>query len=1084
MDQQVGKGKRKRLLKSGCFAANYWVTGHIKRSRVGRFAWQPNDSVTDTAFHVLKLIDYMKFDKEYGGKGQEVEELVRRILRDVWVPWFRELDKLDKRASFAWPHTADKSYNTFRLADHFWIWKTLKALHDSGVSNPQSSTNSENEPDVWDNLEKGWILRFYDSDSPNLEDKKRACEKFAQVVKRLHPEDVQRGILEHFTTENDVLQKSMLAVTRSPRETRFLFHARDTALFYAQDCGFFLPGSHFQELWNRTIEAQIHHKESQDTGWDKTLRYALGIVVGCGQSTLNNRSFKELVRNSVKVLISSNGHNGFFPGQLDIATKEPDLFYDQRRRDSYYHAGFEIQYVLLIHARAIDAHFNMTDTNPSCGPKSVSTMSPSEKEIEISRERLFQNAESPTKTTDHPKFQGAVRQRLPCESCPMFRQPGPDLHTDSQSSRATRKITPVNSLIDATSINEIGDEWLYPYPHFFSNARIDVVKQVNRYIALLVRSYLCSRSNPNVISTLNPRDPGHLPAGIIRQQLDSYCHRFPRRDFVIRSSLKIGGWRGSLVFVLDVPKQKRLEKRGERELYGISHNDDLAVRIGAPRTAQHAKKRFIWLPHANEETALVCWATSPDQEKAAVSRFFDRHSRYEKYVGDAATRLLNTWRTELHLSFYVLVEASTRRNTGLPPLTRHLFPGDSKNEIRRASMGFRFDGDFFDRYWTCHYIEHVPSKGVQGGWAFPFTFSSKDATKQWGQRKVLELYLLDCILREIEKGAATVLTAARDELGIRNKALSFSILESDAYACSEDNWHRFEEVLNAVEDDLTSSLDTLQKWSYRERDRGQEQPRWTRNDERKYRDAIVQYRGSTDRHIRDLVTHRDTMRKLKDNLATKRQKIHDDRELRRNENIRYFTYVTVIFLPLDFAASFYSMNGMPEHDLLVSLTKFAVGAFAVTIVLLASAKTLFLAGNVLVLPLRRMRRKVGLVVQNYSRSTMAASFLVYMAKYPPRKRCGKRNTRRGSLSPFYFWPAYIFLEIPARRVMIAIRELKYGGVFLQVAPHALLGILFLLILSLSLLVKIVYPNISDMVEFLGRCVVRFTSSLDLLTFET
>lgn len=1056
------------------------MTGHIKRSHIGLYSWQPNNSVTDTAFHALKLLDYMELCKEFGGKGQEAEELIRRILRDVWVPWFRELDNLDKRASFAWPHAAYKSCNTFRLADHFWIWKTLKALHDSGVSNPQSSTNSKNEPGVWDSPEQGWILRFYGSDPQSSDDKKQAYEKFAKVVERLHPDDVQRGALQRFTTDNDVLQKSMLAVTRSPRETRFLFHARDTALFYGQDCGFFLPESHFQKLWNRTIEAQIHHKESQDTGWDKALRYALGIVVGCGQLTLNNRSFKELVRNSVNVLISSNGHNGFCPGQLDVATKEPDLFYDQRKRDSYYHAGFEIHYVLLTHARAIDAHFNTTETNPSCGPKSVSTMFSREEEIEISHERLFQNVESPTETTDHPKFQGVVHQGLPCQSCPVFRQPAIDLHTNSQPSPAMGKTITVNNLIDATIINEMGEEWLYPYPHFFSNARIDVVKQVNRYIALL-------RSDPapnsKVISTLAPHDPGHLPAGIIRQQLYSYVFRSPRRDFVMRPSMDTRGWCGSMVFVVDIPKQKCLEKRGKRNFENMSfpgmlHNDDLAVRIGAPRTAEHAKRRFIWLPHANEETALVCWAASTEQEKAAVSRFFDRHSRYEKHFWDAATRLLNTWHTELHLSFYVLVEASTRRNTGLPPLTRHLFPGNSRKETRRASMGFRFDGDFFDRYWTCHYIEHVPSKRRQFSWAFPFTFSSRDATKQWGRRKVLELYLLDCILREIDKSAVTILTAARDELGMRNKALSFSILESEAYAGSEDNWHGFEEILHAVEEDLTSSLDTLQQWSYRERDRGQEQPRWTRNNERKYRDAIVQYRGSTERHIRDLVIQRDTIRKLKDNLATKRQKIHDDRELRRNENIRYFTYVTVIFLPLDFAASFYSMNGMPGHDLLVSLIKFAVGAFAVTVALLASAKTLFLAANVLVLPLRRMRHKIGLAIQRYSRSAMSESFLMYVENYRPSKRLAKKGLKRGSLSPYYFWPAYFFLEIPARRVLIASSELKYGGVSPQAAARVLLGILFLPVLSLSLVMRILFLNIRDVADFLGRWVLHFSSPID------
>ncbi|KAI7776721.1 mg2+ transporter zinc transport protein [Diaporthe eres] len=210
-------------------------------------------------------------------------------------------------------------------------------------------------------------------------------------------------------------------------------------------------------------------------------------------------------------------------------------------------------------------------------------------------------------------------------------------------------------------------------------------------------------------------------------------------------------------------------------------------------------------------------------------------------------------------------------------------------------------------------IEHVPNKFSPFPWPFPFSSCGKDTNKEWWQRKVLELYLLDCIMREIAESALNILT----------------------------------QVLHALEEDLTSNLGALQKWSSRESDRSQEQPRWTSSRERKYRGAINKYRGSIERRTRDLETRRDTMRKLKENLATNRQKICDDRELRRNENIRYFTYATVIFLPLDFAASFYSMNGIPGNDLLISLVNFAVGAFVVTVVLLASAKRLFLAVDVL-----------------------------------------------------------------------------------------------------------------------------------------
>ncbi|KKY32525.1 putative mg2+ transporter zinc transport protein [Diaporthe ampelina] len=527
---------------------------------------------------------------------------------------------------------------------------------------------------------------------------------------------------------------------------------------------------------------------------------------------------------------------------------------------------------------------------------------------------------------------------------------------------------------------------------------------------------------------------------------------------------------------------------------------DLFASLTSPRTAQQAKKRFLWLPHANAETALLCWAASPEQERAAISLFFDRHSKYEKYVWDDTTMVLNTWKTELHLSFYVLVDTSTPRHVGLPPPTADLLPGELRREIRRASMSFRFDGDFFDRYWTCHFVEHVPNKLHQVEWSLPFDASGKNVDKQWWQRKVLELFLLNDILCEVDDGAMEVLSQVRKELGVEESSLSFSILDSEAYSSSKDNWHRFEQILHAVEEDLTSILNTLQKWTSRERDRGQEKPRWTRSDERKYRGAINKYRGATERQIRDLGMHRDTIRKLKDTLATSRQKIRDDRELHRNENIRYFTYVTVIFLPLGFAASFYSMNGAPENDLLSSLIKFAAGAFAVTVALLASAKTLFLAVDVLVGPLRRMRSKAGLAIEKYSRSTREESWLMMhrvkpgesdeqgkgspppppsRAKASGQEHIAHDDVNHRSLSPILFWPAYIFIEIPARRVLVAIFELKSGSLSPQAIAHIIAGVVLVPVFGLSWLVKVIFVNIQDVVEFLkhiGDLIPKWSTS--------
>ena len=54
------------------------------------------------------------------------------------------------------------------------------------------------------------------------------------------------------------------------------------------------------------------------------------------------------------------------------------------------------------------------------------------------------------------------------------------------------------------------------------------------------------------------------------------------------------------------------------------------------------------------------------------------------------------------------------------------------------------------------------------------------------------------------------------------------------------------------------------------------------------------------------------------------------RRLDEGQNIRWFTYVTIVFAPLSFAESFHSMGGAPDYALVVSLVKFCFAALAVT----------------------------------------------------------------------------------------------------------------------------------------------------------
>lgn len=1049
--------------------------------------WQPDDTVTDTPFQILKIVEYLRIcNQEEDGEGKTAREL----LRDIWIPWLLELDKTDRRSSYAWPHAFHEDVNIFRLDDHVWVWRALKSLEELDLWKSLPSLKSiKDGKATWEKSNYHWIFRFYGPEGNGL-DEKEAFERFEKLAKRLVPGDVQRNILQRFTTENDldVSRKRMLAVTRSPRETRFLLHSRDTSLFYGEDLGLFLSESSYHELWENTLEAQLHHEENNETSWDNAIRYALGIVAGTRDRTLNNKAPTELVRTCADFLIRSSSHTGFIPGQLDEATKEPRLFYYEEDVNFYYHAGFEINHVLLTHARHIDQAFQKAagfKATPGRLRTARTMPSPTDTDnvIQFTLDEILKTLTAHLQPKRQKNEQGQQSSGL------SLTQLGIATGLDNRRSLTMKKLIPFNNLIDVSSINTLEDEWLYNYPQFFTMEEINLEK----YIEKRPTSVQLSRDSVG---------------GIIGQELE--LHRSARGQKKIRplsTSPDIGG------FIAEKPKQKHLGKWEKRHGRAVDKkkldNDKLWTELSVPRTARKAKKRFICLASANTETAFLCWIASPETEKPAMSLFFDRHSKYEKRVWDDTTMVVNTWQTELHISFYTLVNADLPLSQGLPSPSKDPFPGSSKKELRRASMSFRFDGDFFDRYWTCHFIEYIIPDALM---EVPvpsidpiFESSGGQEGKQWWQRKVLELHLLHRILTFATGSSLRILKQVRDELGIGDRTLSFSILDSDAYFSTQENWQGFEYILQAVDEDLSAVLRTLEKWDRREAERGQEKPRWTRSDERKYRGVISKLQGTTEREMRDLESHRNNIRKLKETLTASRKKIRDERELHRNENIRYFTYVTVIFLPLGFAASFYSMNGTPQYDLMISLVQFAVAAFAVTVGLLASAKVIFGVVDIILLPLKSLRNQAELELEKYSREKKEKSLLYGDREERPlhvdnaaeeehtpptptpriENQVPKPNEstedqgrvpRPGrsaqdvstSSSWFWFWLSYIFFEVPGLRFLAAINIVENKRLSARGAAEVVLGILFLPIFGLAWISKFVFLNLQDFVRLLGK----------------
>lgn len=79
-----------------------------------------------------------------------------------------------------------------------------------------------------------------------------------------------------------------------------------------------------------------------------------------------------------------------------------------------------------------------------------------------------------------------------------------------------------------------------------------------------------------------------------------------------------------------------------------------------------------------------------------------------------------------------------------------------------------------------------------------------------------------------------------------------------------------------------------------------------------------------------------------------------DLELRGADDIRLFTYVTVIFLPVGFATGIFSMSDTPSSHTLICMAITAVVALLVTVIALTNAKSL---DNKVVGPILRSSRK-------------------------------------------------------------------------------------------------------------------------------
>ncbi|OJD38573.1 mg2+ transporter zinc transport protein [Diplodia corticola] len=921
------------------FSAHYWANG----KRIEDTSYLPEPSLVDTPLQVLKFY----------GLSYSSEHARTRLWNRI-VAWLQDLDQKDERKKYAFARMTSTEKEKFHLVDHVRIWQALSRIDSLG----------------------------FDDNKVNM------------IKGRFDEGTVRKRILKRFITENPMSNRRMIATSRTRSETRFLLHSKDTALFYAIDSGIFYRKEKnpdekndgwkgIMDEWRNTIECQVEHQETQALEWRKPLWYAMSVILASKKRQINKTlSAGQLFGTATENLFDMSSPSGLFPGFL-TESKEPMHFRNETYRDTYWQTTFEIPYILWKYGKT---------------------------RLEAAGDRPLGNEAKSTGVNPSSITSGFMAKKL--------------------------QFANMNKLVDPKGLVEISDDWLQPGPE-----------------ALEFRPQSECRngmSRDEYGAFIRKLDDFPTSADIVAYAAWESYHgkkRGKANSFTDAT--------GEKALVADVPQGNEESKR-ERLKKPLLCNEKLLKLLEQPRDVLSSKKRLIWLPEADKETALICCLASPTAERNDLSEFFDRHALYDKYFSDETSAALNEWKTELHLSFYRLAEftklADFRQKEGIPKFS-YVVPRPPKSQqgpagvtgIVRATMGFRFVGDFFDRYWTCHFLEYAPGNPsskpnsndnfgrskrqptqTQGHTADSRSQPDPDTEQNtassstlqtgaskleermsslritaikdtptgkekhpWQRRKVLELLLLDMILDEIKTETEKIFVWARDsvlrspgdgegdespysgenarksvlgkfehgdnrysyEMAVSDLSNPLSealdstyqflkLSESESYFNLISRWRLFENILETLGDDLDGNLDRISEWSNREVDREPESPRWTRNDERNFRNTIHKVRFQNQRKVRDLERLKVKIKAFRDSLTGRLGSIRDDKSFRGSENMSLFTYVTVVFLPLGFATGIFSMSGAPERLTLGFMVATAIISLLITVFALANAELL------------------------------------------------------------------------------------------------------------------------------------------------
>ncbi|KAF4461618.1 Mg2+ transporter -like Zinc transport [Fusarium albosuccineum] len=735
---------------------------------------------------------------------------------------------------------------------------------------------------------------------PAIDEKKAQIDSTRQNqrVRDYSSARVQQNIVKRFTTENPLSSKQMIAVSRSPGKSRFLLRNKDAALFHAMELGFFdKPGAERgDDLWRNKIDAWKNTIDSQMYHEDN-----------------DDADWDEPLRYALSIIMTQHGKRMNGRSVNDMRAHAMSVLLQSSSPNGLFPGALDEtnEPILYKHQTMRDTYWGVTFEIPY-----------------ILWNHGFLPADStPPANTYNQSLRSGTSNQTPTApfnlEFAMLLKAALEQHAGRKGPANTfgysmKQNLPFNNVVYQENIVELSDEWLYNMPSFF------------------------------------------VPPGI-EQDISGEDSRF---EFM-----------GTMV---DVPRSKYSKRKMlsiDPPITVFTTHWALSAQMRKGRTPYGAKKRlwtfFATDPRDNE----ICWQTSPslhlpDHEHDAARKgrdkdlaaFCDRHKFYHKFFMEDTAPVLNSWTTELHLSFYEIDHwDATAKPRAINPSNKVLYltnlQGNKSTSIKRVVMSFRLDGDFFDRYWTCWFLEAGPRVSTWEKTSHSITEEVRSLLEgelhdrkravpkkaPWRQRRILELLLFDRVIRQMRVGADEILRRA--ELiasgkieGLGNRDLPSLDWSPDAgyigMLAVNKRYQRIRQILRAVEGDLTENLVKIDLWSNREEQRRGAEPRWPLKDENRYRGVISKLLISNAHHVQQLKLSHASITRFKEELTKELEIIRDTVDQRRANDIQRFTYVTIVFLPLGFATGLFSMNGTPDGRTLNNMIYTAIAGFGIVALLL------------------------------------------------------------------------------------------------------------------------------------------------------